>query len=221
MTLLLSMFPFYLLGNLHCLGMCGPLVVMLGKSNYRYYYFIGRLTSFSLAGGVAGLIGQELNLGAVQPWVAIALGALLVLVGLSQFFSLPLPRWRWLQEKRANIDQKMTLLLLQGRPTATFLFGMATVLLPCGQSFLVFSACALSGSGGVGLLNGAAFALLTSPSLLVAMHAHTFLKAARSWYRPLLGITVMAAGLWMGYRGLADLRVAPAPCSACERAGRR
>jgi sulfite exporter TauE/SafE len=61
MTLLLAMLPYYLLGNLHCLGMCGPLTMMLGAHRFRYFYFAGRLFSFTLAGGIAGELGAVLN----------------------------------------------------------------------------------------------------------------------------------------------------------------
>ena len=37
---------------------------------------------------------------------------------------------------------------------STFLFGFFTVALPCGQTLVVFSACALAGSGWIGFCNG-------------------------------------------------------------------
>src|ERR1700733_9157066 len=61
MALLLSMLPLYFFGNLHCLGMCGPLVMMIGHHQYRYFYFFGRLLSFSLAGMAAGAVGAVAN----------------------------------------------------------------------------------------------------------------------------------------------------------------
>ena len=221
MSLIYSMLPFYLIGNLHCLGMCGPLVVMLGKQKNRVWYFIGRLTSFTTVATLAGFLGATLDLGNVQPAFSIGFGVLLFIAGLSQFFSFRLPRWHWLQKRKQGLDQRLTLLLLRDKPAATFLFGVATVLLPCGQTFVVFSACALSGSAWVGLVNGAAFALLTSPSLLLAMQAHTLLKAAKQYYRPLLGAVLIIGGAWMTYRGLASLEVAPAPCPMCESTGRK
>lgn len=57
MSLLLAMLPIYLFGNLHCLGMCGPLVMMIGQHRYRYFYFLGRTLSFTLAGMIAGGVG--------------------------------------------------------------------------------------------------------------------------------------------------------------------
>ena len=57
MTLLLTMLPLYLFGNVHCLGMCGPLVMLIGQHHFRYFYFVGRTLSFTLAGGLAGAAG--------------------------------------------------------------------------------------------------------------------------------------------------------------------
>ena len=62
MSLLLTMLPLYLFGNLHCLGMCGPLVAMIGHHRFRYYYFLGRTLSFTLAAMAAGGAGAVLHL---------------------------------------------------------------------------------------------------------------------------------------------------------------
>src|SRR5271154_4934849 len=61
MALFFALLPLYLLGNFHCLGMCGPLVFMIGQHRYRYFYFLGRLLSFTLAGMAAGEIGFLVN----------------------------------------------------------------------------------------------------------------------------------------------------------------
>ena len=61
MTLFFSLLPLYLFGNLHCIGMCGPLVMLLGQHRYRFFYFAGRLASYSLAGLFAGELGAVLH----------------------------------------------------------------------------------------------------------------------------------------------------------------
>ena len=62
MSLLITMLPLYLLGNLHCIGMCGPLVMLLGQQRCRAFYFLGRTLSFTLAGLLAGALGSVLQL---------------------------------------------------------------------------------------------------------------------------------------------------------------
>lgn len=211
MALFWTMFPFYLIGNLHCLGMCGPLVAMIGRHRYRHAYFFGRLLSFGLAGMAAGEAGAILQ-GTLQHYriseaLTFSLGLLMLGVALiswtgwSPSISSPIIFRR--------INRSISLLMLKDTIATTFLFGLLTVALPCGQSLVVFSACALTGSAWVGLFNGAAFALLTSPSLWIAMHAAKWFQAAKTHYRRLVACAACFAGAMAICRGLADMEVIP------------
>lgn len=212
MTLFLSLFPLYILGNLHCLGMCGPLVMMLGQNPYRYFYFLGRLISYALAGWAAGELGallhfflQQFHLAAATSFV---FGIFFLCMGIAEINGKSL-RFTWLQKKLEPFNRSLSLLLLKERPWPAFLFGFFTVFLPCGQTLLVFSACALYGDGLVGFLNGAAFALLTSPSLLAAMQLHTLLHRLKRYYRVSLGCcALLVAGLAL-CRGMAEMEWIP------------
>lgn len=205
MTLLFSMLPVYVLGNLHCFGMCGPLVMMIGRHRYRSLYFFGRLLSFSLAGLLAGEIGAVLNLVLQRfhlPAAASFLfGGILILIGLGSLLSWRLPPLKPL----GRISQSLSLLMLRDAPLPAFLFGFFTVALPCGQTLLVFSACALSGSAAVGLLNGFAFGLLTSPSLFFAMQTVSLFQKAKKYYTAVVGISALLVGALALCRGFAEM----------------
>lgn len=209
MILLLTMLPVYLLGNLHCLGMCGPLVMMIGRNRFRYYYFFGRLVSYFLTGAIAGGLGAVLNvfLRAYQIPAAASLlfGGAILLMGLGNFF-----RWnppRLMGKLGGNISSSLSLLLLKDHPFSTFLFGFFTVLLPCGQTLIVFSASALSGDVWVGAFNGAAFALLSSPSLWFAMHLHGWMAKIKKNYDVWMGVAAIFVGTVSIARGLAELEI--------------
>lgn len=213
MTLFLSMLPVYLLGNLHCIGMCGPLVMMLGQHRYRYWYFAGRMTSFALAGFVAGGFGAILNL-TLGEWyipalISIFFGLVIITVALCSMTGAHYPGYRWLGRKMGSISQGLSLLLLKDEPYPAFLFGLGTILLPCGQTVVVFSACAVYGDPMIGLINGAAFALLTSPSLWVAMNAKKWISKYRTSYNQLFGGAALLVGMLAIGRGLADLSLIP------------
>ncbi len=209
MTLFFMLLPLYLFGNIHCLGMCGPLVMMIGQHRFRYFYFIGRIISFSLAGLVAGELGAVLYLYLHEYYLAaimsIAGGILILGIGLNTLFSWfefgQVNQWRWM----GQLNQKLSLLMLKDTGWSTFFFGFFTVALPCGQSLIVFSACALTGDALTGLFNGFALALLTTPSLFLAMHARTLFKWLKSYTDTVLGITSIAIGLLACFRGFADM----------------
>lgn len=212
MTLFLSLFPVYLLGNLHCLGMCGPLVMMLGQNPYRHLYFLGRLSSYALAGYIAGELGFLLHRFLQQYHIAAAASFAFA----AAFLWLAISEWRgkplsspWLRKKLAPLTQSLTVLLLKEEAWPAFLFGFFTLFLPCGQTLLVFSACALYGDGLVGLANGAALALLTSPSLLAAMQMQPLIKRLKTYYHESLACcAVLIAGLAF-CRGMAEVGMIP------------
>ncbi len=205
MTLFFTLLPLYLLGNLHCLGMCGPLVMMIGQHRYRHLYFLGRTLSFSLAGMLAGEIGQVVNLLPFAAATSFLFGVTIIVLGLAHLLSIRMPAIPLL----ATISQRLSLLLLKETPLTTLLFGLSTVLLPCGQTLIVFSACALSASAWTGLFNGFAFALLTSPSLFFAMKGRALISRFKTHANTLMGLAALVVGLLALLRGLADLGSIP------------
>ncbi|MEX1013344.1 MAG: sulfite exporter TauE/SafE family protein [Waddliaceae bacterium] len=205
MTLLFSMLPFYLLGNLHCMGMCGPLVMTIGLHPHRLWYFFGRTLSFSLAGAVAGGLGAVLShlvqLFHIPAITSLLFGGVVLFIGLKNVIRIPSFSFSWMN----RFNHRLTRFALSPHPFSLFLFGFFTVLLPCGQTIVVFSACALVGSVKVGLINGFVFALLTSPSLLLAMHSHRYLAKWKTSYNSIFIILCFIAGSLSICRGLAEL----------------
>ncbi|MCE5316222.1 MAG: sulfite exporter TauE/SafE family protein [Parachlamydia sp.] len=213
MTLLLTMLPLYLFGNLHCLGMCGPLVMMIGQHRYRFFYFLGRTLSFTLAGALAGAAGLLLQVALKESYIPALIcfffGGFLLFLSFRILFGLSYPGAKWLSQRFASTNRSLSLLMLRDQPLATFLFGFFTLLLPCGQTLVVYSACALSQDPSVGLLNGFAFALLTSPSLFMAMQVRNFLPAAKAYYNTVVGLSALAVAILALCRGLAELEIIP------------
>lgn len=207
------MLPIYLFGNFHCFGMCGPLVMTLSHHRFRYFYFLGRILSFTLAGWLSGSLGFVLQIFLSQYLVGALLsflfGTFLLVIGISYFVPLPRLKWTWFHKKMASMNKTLSFLLLKDQPLPTFLFGFFTLFLPCGQTLLVFSACALAGVGSIGALNGFVFALLTTPSLFVAMKLSSFFKSYKSVSEQVIGLTALVVGLLALLRGLAEIGLIP------------
>ena len=209
MQLLLAMFPIYVLGNFHCIGMCGPIAMLLGRSPYFGFYLIGRLISFTLAGFLAGAFGEVLAISLkaynLSGLLSICVGLLMALSGVFLLWSIKTPYFSSIEKWAAPIREKMNLLLFSQEPMPLFLVGFFTIALPCGQTLLVYSACALSGSAWVGTLNGFAFGFLTTPSLYLAMRGSNWLVRLKKYYRPIAGSLSALIGLIAILRGLAEL----------------
>ena len=119
------------------------------------------------------------------------------------------PGYQMVAKRLSQVSNHLSLLLLRDQPLSTFLFGFFTIALPCGQTLLVFSACALEGDPFVGLINGFAFALLTSPSLWLAMGMHRLLSPFKHYYRTAMGLSAICVGLLALCRGFAELELIP------------
>lgn len=208
MHLFVAMFPIYVLGNFHCIGMCGPIAMLLGRSPYFGFYLLGRLVSFTLAGFLAGAFGEviAISLSAyhLAGLLSIVIGLVMAISGVFLLGGLKTP-FLWKIEKWiAPIREKMNQLLFSKEPMPLFLVGFFTIALPCGQTLLVYSACALSGSAWIGTLNGFAFGLLTTPSLYLAMRGSSLLARIKKYYRPVVGSLSIAIGAVAILRGLAE-----------------
>jgi sulfite exporter TauE/SafE len=193
--------------------MCGPLVMMLGKHTYRHYYFFGRLFSFTLAGLLSATLGLILHTSIknihLSAYISMLLGFLFVGVGVFTFsnYTIPLP----VELKRifSRLGVKLSKLILKDSAKGCFLFGFFTLLLPCGQSLLVFSACALAGDPLTGLINGFAFSLLTSPALIGALFAHKILPQGNGYYQVAVAFSSVTTGIIAMLRGLAEMDYIP------------
>lgn len=209
----MAMLPFYLIGNIHCIGMCGPLVVLIRNSAGKYAYLLGRAISFTIAGTLAGYAGAVLN-SFLHQWRLAALacflfGGIMIAIGCFSLLKWSYPGYRWLAKRTASVSQHLAMLVSRHEIWPSFLFGFFTILLPCGQTLVVFSACALSGDSSVGMINGAAFALLTSPALLLAMQTHRLIGSLKSYYNTFLGVASLIAGGLAICRGLAEMEIIP------------
>jgi sulfite exporter TauE/SafE len=210
-----------LLGSLgHCLGMCGPLVIMVGiqfrarglAALPRHLLYHGaRITVYGLLGAVVGVIGSLLGLGSRLSHLAgiasLLLGLGVVLFGFGYLGWLPISR---MERSGDWLSQAMSRVLKQGRLGGVILLGALNGLLPCG---LVYSALLVASSTG-GPLPGALGMLLfgvgTIPALLVAgLGAGTLSVRLRQALTRVAGVLIVLVGLQLALRGLAALGVVP------------
>jgi sulfite exporter TauE/SafE len=88
-TLLIAALTLGFAGSMHCIGMCGPLVMIVhggGKTRDSKWWFqkalyhLGRISVYAAFGIVAGLIGKSFAALGFQQWLALISGALLLLM---------------------------------------------------------------------------------------------------------------------------------------------
>jgi sulfite exporter TauE/SafE len=213
-----AVFLVSLLGGTHCLGMCGGIVtaltVQMPRDRPRWSlhlaYHAGRITTYAVAGALAGGAGAAaLVLGGALPvQVALYVVAQLMLVALGLYL-LGVSRYLEVFERAGRT------LWRRIQPAATALFPIRTVprgyavgllwgLLPCGLVYSVLATALVAGSAANGALVMLAFGAGTLPSLFAAVAAFPLLQRIRrgEWVRRAAGGIVIAFGLFgLAYAG--------------------
>jgi sulfite exporter TauE/SafE len=75
------------LGSMHCVGMCGPIVLAIPINNKNkispyisnILYNFGRVITYSFLGLIFGFIGQSLSIIVLQSHISITFGSLILI----------------------------------------------------------------------------------------------------------------------------------------------
>jgi len=203
-----------LAGSFHCIGMCGGIVAalsMTGTNNAfrcrlqsQLCYNLGRVSTYTLLGALAGLIGSSLDLLAVKSvsfWFLIGANLFVIAVGLSSALGLNALNLSSLEGRGARfLAAPLRRAVSSSSPFAALPLGLLLGFLPCGLVYAPLVAAAASGSLLTGAATMAALGLGTIPVLLVFGTASSALSSQlRSSMLRLAGLAVAlmgAAGLW-------------------------
>ncbi len=221
-TYVISMFVLGLGTSLHCVSMCGPLVLTYAvkceeqgpwfrKITPNVVYQGAKVVSYMTVGLALGALGSLLDFDAIRPYVMFLAGAFMIVLGLGMT-----GRVRWAARFTPRPPKfLMTVLLKLRRKSAVeaeagesslatpMLFGLMTGLLPCGPLMAAQVTAAASGSALSGAFGMAAFALGTAP-LMVAFGTAGSLIPGQLKQRMMrvLAVGVILFGLVFVNRGL-------------------
>ena len=89
-ALILSALGLGFASGFHCIGMCGPIALSKGltkKQSTNFYlqnltYQFGRITTYSILGGILGIIGEGFEMVGFQQYLTIAVGNLIIIMAL-------------------------------------------------------------------------------------------------------------------------------------------
>jgi sulfite exporter TauE/SafE len=184
--MLYTAFLIGLAGSLHCVGMCGPIALALpvnfntrvSMALSRLLYNLGRIVTYTLMGGIFGLLGKGFAMAGLQQALSIVLGVALLIIALGtadpekHLVSLG-------PVNKLNIKLKRALgkLFSISSQSSLFAIGLLNGLLPCGFVYLgIFGA--LNTSGPLeGMAYMALFGLGTLPLMLAVSMAGTLVTS--------------------------------------------
>ncbi len=183
------MFLLGLAGSLHCVQMCGPLVLGFGLSRQwsaHFAYHGGRILTYAALGAAAGWLGSGMTLmgriAGIQNTASIVGGVLMLVAGL-------LVGGAASSKRLVRIGQVSRLSKVAGRllrlksPQAKFATGLVMGLVPCGLIYGALMRSVATASPVTGAMEMAAFGVGTAGPLLA------------------LGIFSVTVNRWIGVRG--------------------
>lgn len=192
-----------LLGSLHCVGMCGPVMLTFSGVNQKASGFIlyhsGRILSYLLIGLFLGIIGSFVSILKIQQLSTLVLGLIiLILYGIPQFRN-ALEKFYYQSTFYKFIKGTISKNLSLRR--RWFLSGVANGFFPCGLTYVATAGAILMVSVEEGLLFMLLFGLGTVPALLVLQYSGNYLLRRFKKFIPRsLNAVALLAGLLMVYR---------------------
>ena len=208
MSILALAFFTGLFGGIHCIVMCGPLVMALPLSEkswwfsfiQRFLYQFGRILTYSAFGFLAGFIGSGFNILGLQQVLSLTTGIVLLSIALFHFRDKKPNRF-----SRFQVKMVAPLASLMGKwlskPYGGLFAGALHGLLPCGMVYMAIAASLNSASPFEGSKFMFFFGLGTTPLLVLASLTPLFLRKFKA-PRLMIPALYLVAGLFLISRGL-------------------
>lgn len=151
--MLYAAFLLGLISSLHCIGMCGPIAMVLPVSQRNpekkalqvITYHLGRIISYSLLGLFFGIVGRGFYLAGLQQWLSIFAGTLMIFMvivptRLFAMYNFSKPAFRLISKLKDKLGRQFS----KSSFKSIFSIGLLNGLLPCGMVYAaVFGALAM------------------------------------------------------------------------------
>lgn len=194
------------LGSLHCLGMCGPLVLSVplgGKGGFSSWwriaaYHLSRSWGYGVMGALVGIFGKGLqeNLPATFHLDLAIFSGFLIL-----FIYLVLPKLHLEAPGRwwASVQKRIRSSDLPGGP---WLLGTLNAFLPCGLVYVALAMSLATSSPLQAMILMFSFGVGTSPALAAVVGLGRVIKLGRGWGSRLKHASVFVCAGLLILRGM-------------------
>lgn len=201
-----------LLSSLHCIGMCGPIAMMLPLDRSSeakrilqlLLYHTGRLFSYASLGLIFGIAGRGIYLAGFQQQLSIIAGIMIIIIVMipeRQFakYNFSKPVYRIISKVKTNLGSR----LRQKSSKAFFMVGLLNGFLPCGLVYAaLFGAIAMQGVTS-GVLYMVLYGVGTIPLMsAVVLGGGMFTSSQRNSLNKLVPYVMVFMGMLFIVRGL-------------------
>jgi sulfite exporter TauE/SafE len=210
--MLYTAFIFGLISSFHCIGMCGPIAMMLPvdrnnqakKTSQIVAYHIGRLSAYAFIGLVFGLLGRGLYLAGFQQKMSIFIGVAMILIILIPEkvfakYNFSKPVFKLISKIKTTLGSQFK----NKSYKSLYTIGLLNGFLPCGMVYVaLFGAIAMQNEF-YGVLYMILFGLGTVPMMSSVVYLNTFLTIrARNKIQKIIPYVAVIIGIMFIFRGL-------------------
>jgi uncharacterized protein len=210
--MLYSAFIFGLISSLHCIGMCGPIAMMIPvdrvnpakKVTQIITYHLGRLSAYAAIGLIFGLVGKGFFLAGIQQRLSIFIGIAMIIsivtperVLANYNFSKSV--YRLISKIKSSLGKQFKNKSYQ----SLYTIGLLNGFLPCGMVYVaLFGAIAMQ-SVPFGILYMVLFGLGTVPMMSSVTYLNSFMTLSfRNKVQKAIPYVGVAIGVLFILRGL-------------------
>ncbi len=201
-----------LISSLHCMGMCGPIAMMLPvdrtnevkKVTQIMTYHLGRITSYSILGLFFGLLGRGLFLAGFQQKISILVGILMITVivvpeKVFAQYNFSKPVFKIISQVKARLGAQFK----KKTYRSLFAIGLINGFLPCGLVYVaLFGAIAMQ-QIHLSAFYMALYGLGTIPMMsLVVYVSNAMTLSVRNRVQKVIPVVIIGVGLLFVLRGM-------------------
>ncbi|MFA7445853.1 MAG: sulfite exporter TauE/SafE family protein [Flavobacteriaceae bacterium] len=183
--MLLSAVILGLVSSLHCVGMCGPIALMLPvdrtnptkKTIQIILYHTGRLLSYGTLGLIFGFLGRGLYLAGVQQQLSVVIGIIIISVAviperIFARYNFSKPVYKGISYVKSSLGQQFR----KKTNKSIFTIGVLNGFLPCAMVYVaLFGALAMQ-NAFYGMLFMLLYGLGTIPLMSLVVYFSTYIK---------------------------------------------
>ena len=198
-------------GSLHCVGMCGPIALAIPMTSRErthvvlqsLLYQIGRITTYSLLGGILGFLGWGVALSGYQKTLSISLGVLLITATLFPVILDKVHFNKTYQNAFNLLKRKLGKALSITGNSSAFRVGLLNGFLPCGLVYMALVGALATGNIAYGMLFMAAFGLGTLPMMMgIIIFRNSLPRKILVYFQKLIPLFLVTFGLLLIWRGI-------------------
>ena len=210
--MLFTAFIFGLISSFHCIGMCGPIALMLpvDRSNQAkkvtqiISYHLGRLTAYGTIGLLFGILGKGFYLAGVQQNLSLFIGVAMIMVLLIPEkivaqYNLSKPFFKLISKVKSALGSQFK----KKSYKSLFTIGLLNGFLPCGMVYVaLFGAIAMQ-SALFGTYYMLLFGLGTVPMMSSVVYLNSLMTISfRNRIQKIIPYVGVVIGILFILRGL-------------------